>query len=794
MAPNDDEDERLQSVALQNSQSILRVRIHAEDELRKQSDWLRVTLSSIGDAVISTDVEGRVNFLNGVAESLTGWSQAEARGHLLPDVFHIVNEQTRQPVDNPALRALREGIIVGLANHTLLIAKDSTELPIDDSAAPIRSPEGEIVGSVLIFRDVTERRRSEMALRDSAARKTAMFESALDCIISINHEGTIIEFNAAAERTFGHRREDVLGQELAQVIIPTAYRERHRKGLAKYLATGEGPILNQRLELPALRADGTEFPVELTVTRVPAIEPPLFSAYLRDITERRQAEEALGRLAAIVESSDDAIVSKSLDGVITSWNRGAEMIFGYTAQEAVGRHISFIIPAERLSEEDEVLSRLRRGEKVDHFETERQTKDGRRINISLTVSPVKDKAGRIIGASKVARDITARKRAEEELRHLAAKLSETDRRKSEFLAMLAHELRNPLAPIRNALQIVQLSAGSDEAVQSASQTMERQIRHMVRLVDDLLDVSRISRGKIDLRQERVELAPIIHQAVESSRPAIESAQHQLTVTLPPNPVYLDADPVRLAQVFSNLLNNASKYSDPKGRISITVEQRGGEVAVSVKDTGVGISSDMLPKIFEMFTQVDTSLERSQGGLGIGLTLVERLVEMHGGSVSARSEGPGRGSEFVVRLPILIETSNTQQPPEPTVSEPTPPRRILIVDDNRDSATTLSMLLKLTGNETHTAYDGLAAVEAAIKFKPDVVILDIGLPKLNGHEAARKIREQPGGKSIVLVALTGWGQEDDRRKSREAGFDGHMVKPVDHAALMKLLDELLPKSV
>ncbi len=295
-------------------------------------------------------------------------------------------------------------------------------------------------------------------------------------------------------------------------------------------------------------------------------------------------------------------------------------------------------------------------------------------------------------------------------------------------------------------------------------------------------------SKIDLRRERVELASVIYQAVETCRPAVECAKHELTVTLPPQPVYLHADPVRLAQVFSNLLNNSCKYSEPEGRISLTVERQGSDVVAAVKDTGVGIPGDMLPNIFEMFTQVDQSLERSQGGLGIGLTLVRRLVEMHSGSVNAFSEGPGRGSEFIVRLPILIE--NMKPPPEPTVSEPAPTigRRILVVDDNRDSVTSLAMLLRLTGHETHTAYDGLEAVEAAATFRPDVVLLDIGLPKLNGYAAARKIREPPWGKAMVLVALTGWGQEEDRRKSSEAGFNGHMVKPVAPAALMKLLAE------
>jgi two-component system, chemotaxis family, CheB/CheR fusion protein len=517
--------------------------------------------------------------------------------------------------------------------------------------------------------------------------------------------------------------------------------------------------------------------------------------FTRDITEQKRAEEARALLAAIVEASDDAIVSKTLDGVIRSWNAGAERLFGHTAAEAIGQSIDLIIPPELRDEERAILSRLRRGERIEHFETIRISKHARRIDISLTISPVRDSAGRIVGASKVARDITERKRAEDALRQLAAELSEADRRKNEFLAMLAHELRNPLAPIRNALQIVQLSADNGEAVRSASEMMDRQVRQLVRLVDDLLDVSRISRGKIDLRREPIELAPIIQQAIETCRPAIETSKHNLTVELPPQPVFLDADPVRVAQALGNLLNNACKYSEREGCIAITVERVAGlpeHVEVRVKDNGVGIPHDMLPKIFEMFTQVDGSLERSQGGLGIGLTLVQRLVEMHGGSVSAHSEGPGRGSEFVVRLPILSDAATPT--PMPTgkpaaLQKPAIARRILIVDDNRDSATSLAMVLELKGHETRTAHDGLAAVEAAAAFRPDVVLLDIGLPKLNGYETARKIREQPWGQALLLVALNGWGQEDDRRKSREAGFNEHLVKPVDHATLIELLNEL-----
>jgi len=368
-------------------------------------------------------------------------------------------------------------------------------------------------------------------------------------------------------------------------------------------------------------------------------------------------------------------------------------------------------------------------------------------------------------------------------------LKQADRRKDEFLATLAHELRNPLGPIFNSVQIMRLGSSDEKAVQSALEMMERQVGQMVRLVDDLLDLGRISLGKIELRRRRIELASAVNHAVEAVRPMCEGKDQQLTVKLPPQPVYLNADPTRLAQMLENLLNNACKFTGKDGHISITTEREGEWAVIRVRDNGVGIAAEQLPKIFDMFMQADSSLERPGSGLGIGLTLVKRVVEMHGGTVAAHSAGLSHGSELVMRLPVMVDAP---EPPHPaTVREPAPTtaRRILVVDDNWDSATSLAMLLKLTGNETHTAYDGLEAVEAATTFRPEVVLLDLGLPKLNGYEVARRIREQPWGKEMVLVAVTGWGQDEDRQRSKEAGFDGHLLKPVDRAALMKLLAEI-----
>jgi signal transduction histidine kinase/CheY-like chemotaxis protein len=383
-----------------------------------------------------------------------------------------------------------------------------------------------------------------------------------------------------------------------------------------------------------------------------------------------------------------------------------------------------------------------------------------------------------------AADFIERCRTDEALRR-------ADRQKDEFLATLAHELRNPLAPVRNAIQILRLKGPPSPEVQWARDVIDRQMQQMTRLIDDLMDLSRITRNRIELRKERVDLARVLHGAVETSRPLVDASGHELSVVLPPEPVYVDADPARLAQVFANLLNNAAKYSEPNGRIALTVDRQGSDVAVSVRDGGIGIPEEMLPRIFDPFSQVNQSLERCQGGLGIGLTLVKRLVEMHGGSVAAHSAGTGKGSEFVVRLPIPIALAAPGSPatPDEPVADAPARWRLLVIDDNNDAATSLGMMLSTLGYETRTAYDGLAGLEAAAEFRPDVVLLDIGMPKMNGYDVARRIREQPWGKEIVLIAVTGWGQAEHRQRTSEAGFDHHLVKPVDPAALAKLIASL-----
>ncbi|MDQ3564040.1 MAG: ATP-binding protein [Pseudomonadota bacterium] len=498
--------------------------------------------------------------------------------------------------------------------------------------------------------------------------------------------------------------------------------------------------------------------------------------------------ESERRLRFIMDSMPQKIFTAKADGDVTYFNPQWTEFTGLSFEQIRDWGWTQFIHPDDVAENVRVWQQSIDSGEIFSFEHRFRRADGEyRWHISRAMA-LKDAEGKVLMWVGSNTDIHEQKQTANELRKLAAALSEADRRKNEFLALLAHELRNPLAPIRNAVQVLRLRGGDAAAVKSTSEMLERQIGQMVRLVDDLLDVSRISRGKIELCKEQVELASVVNQAVEAARSLVECMEHELTVALAPQPVHLNADPTRLAQVVGNLLNNACKFTNKGGRIWLTVEREGEQAVIRVRDNGIGIAADQLARIFDMFTQVDTSLERSVGGLGIGLTVVKNLAEMHAGMVEVHSAGLGQGSEFVVRLPILVETA--KPPPEPTVSEATPTttRRILVVDDNRDSAESLAMLLKLMGNETHTAYDGFEAVEAAAAFRPDVILLDIGLPKLNGYEACRRIREQPWGKDMVLVALTGWGQEEDRRKSREAGFDGHIVKPVDPTALTKLLAE------
>ena len=761
----------------------------AQARSNQRREVLRVTLQSIGDAVITTDTAGRVASMNAVAESLTGWTIAEAAGQPLDRVFHIINEATRQPTENPAIRSLREGVVVGLANHTLLIRKDGTECPIDDSAAPIRSDGGHIAGCVLIFRDVTAQRRLEHDLAQQllGARVLAsIVESSDDAIVSKSLDGIIQSWNRGAERLFGYRADEAIGRHISLVIPPDRIQEEDEI----IASLGAGRRI-EHFETERVRSDGTRVLVSLTISPLQAESGAVIGAskIVRDITDRKRFESERQRFVTLIESSTDFIAMSDLEGVPFFINRaGLEMVGLESIEQASQVSIAdFFLPEDRNFVMGEFLPRvLGQG----HAETEirfRHFRSGAARWMAYKVMTLRDDAGRPVGFGTVSQDVTKRRELEDSLRGLAADLSEANHRKDEFLAMLAHELRNPLAPISNAVQVLRMRDGRDGVGHDVDDMLHRQVRQMSRLVDDLLDVSRITRGTIELRPEPIDLATVVRQAVEASQIWCDEREHHLVVSLPDESLTLQGDAARLAQVIGNLINNACKFTDRGGRIHLEVERDAAHAVIRVRDNGIGIAPDQHGRIFEIFRQVDSSLERSRDGLGIGLTLVKSLVESHGGTVQLRSEGLGRGSEFELRLPLADQP--LVAPEDASDPVPVQRRRILIVDDNVDSARSLAMLLELSGHETHTAHDGLAGLEAAERLAPDVVLLDIGLPGLNGYEVCRRIRRTPWGQDMVVVALTGWGQEEDRSRSREAGFTAHLVKPVDLSAITRLLATL-----
>jgi PAS domain S-box-containing protein len=808
----------------------------AEREAREARGSLETTLKSIGDAVISTDASGRVVFMNPVAERLTGWTLLDARGQALPEVFRIVNEQTRETVESPVEKVLREGGIVGLANHTVLLARDGREIPIDDSGAPINDAHGHTTGVVLVFHDITERKLAE------------------------------------AERSF---------------------------------------------------------------------------------------------LAAIVESSQDAVIGKTLDGTITSWNETAERVYGYTVEEAVGRHISLVVPEDCSVELEEIMSRLRHGERIEHVETVRVTKDGKRKDVLLTISPIRDASGRWVGASTVARDITERKAAEERLRFVAeasrvlassldyeatlerfARLSvasladyclidladadgtvrrvaashadparqplverlreyppdgaraagvasvirtgeplvvnevneealasmtrndeharilrelglksfvavplvargrtigaltfastrvrrdymaedvsyaqeiasraalaiensrlykraqEVNRAKDEFLATLSHELRTPLTPILGWTHMIRSGRLNEVEVGRGVRVIEKNSESLSRLINDLLDMSSILSGKMRLEREPVELSSVVRQAIETVRPQADARGVALEAALGGATATVSGDRTRLVQVFWNLLNNAVKFSPEGGRVRVSLNMNGGrETSVNVEDEGEGITPDFLPHVFERFRQADMGTTREHGGLGIGLALVKSFVEAHGGAVRAASAGAGRGSRFTVTLPALVDEAAARETGDlindgeiPCVEEVC---HVLLVEDAPDTLDMLRVVFESRGYGVTPCADAEEALRVAESERFDIIVSDIGLPIVDGYELISRLRDIEHMREVPAIALTGYAAPRDAEAALAAGFDAHVAKPVDPSALLEQVEQLMQRKV
>ncbi len=646
------------------------------EELKHQRQWFEIALASIGDGVITADMQGQVTFLNPVAESLTGWSHQEAVGQPLEKVFCIVNEESHAPVENPALRAMKEGVVFGLANHTLLIAKNGKEISIDDSGAPIKTDKEEFLGAVLVFRDITERRRSEAA-------------------------------------------------------------------------------------------------------------------------------QAL--LTAIVDSSEDAIVSKTLDGTITSWNAAAERMFEYSVDEAMDQPITMIIPAERLDEETLILNRLRRGERIAHFETVRVAKSGKQVNISLTVSPVRNKHGEVIGASKIARDITERVRADEERKRLLASeralrehAEAASRAKDEFVAMISHEIRAPLNAVLGWVQMLRQGTLDQDSSKRALESIERNARAQVQLLGDLLDISRAVTGKLKIDPHPVELTTSLETAIETIRPAAGAKSITIDMHHAPSGSLVTGDADRLHQIFWNLLSNAIKFTPKHGRIKVKIERLNSHLEVSISDSGIGIPADFLPYVFERFTQADTGSSRKHGGLGLGLAIVRHLVELHGGTIRADSAGEGQGATFTVTLPVraVRESAFDFDLAEPASMDAFADRfaldglRVMIVDDEIETRELLTAMLTSRGAEVEACASAAEALSVIDDWKPAILVSDIGMPEEDGYAFIKRVRMLSSAqRTVPAIALTAYARTEDRMRAFSAGFQMHVPKPVEAMELLMVIASL-----
>nr|WP_052170254.1 response regulator [Massilia sp. JS1662] len=674
-------------------------------------------------------------------------------------------------------------------------------------ALPILAPSGAVLGTFTLY--YRERRvpnpqeeaalallantaslvigqRHEAAERQAAEhRSRAILESMSEGFIALDPAWRITYANGAAEAVTRKPREELVGAQFWDLF-------EHLQGSPQEQALRRTALERTRSRIEAFDdAQGRWFEINSFPMGAAGAESGGLALYFRDETDRRRAEEGIRRLAAVAEQSSDFIGIFTPDAGGIYLNPAGRRMAGLDDRTniAAWRMIDFFPREDRTFVRDHVMAALTIGAAEWEGELRLAQPDGRPpLPVYFKGFAVRDAEGNNIGLATITRDITAQKRAEDELRRVAADLSEADHRKSEFLATLAHELRNPLAPIRTGLDLLRMTPRDPDALARVYAMMDRQLGHLIHLVDDLLDIARITRGKIELKRETVDLKVIAQMAVETSAALIEAHGHRLDVDLPEEPLPLEADITRMVQVLSNLLNNAAKYTPAGGRIALSAWREDGHAVVAVSDSGIGIPPDAIGSVFEMFTQVRGSLDRAQGGLGIGLSLVRRLVELHGGRVAAFSAGRGHGSTFTVRLPLHAGSPHARSGGAggETGTRPPAPLRVLVVDDNADAADSLVALLDALGHTTWVARDGPEGLHLALDVKPDLVLLDIGLPGMSGYEVARAIRRHQGVRQIVLIALTGWGAQSDQQQSHEAGFDQHLTKPVSLEALEQAL--------
>ncbi len=792
----------------------------AEKRLQDSEARLRAIVDGSPDAIYLKDRESRLLVANPVvlaaigrpAEAVIGRTDAEFLPN--PDDGRVIMANDRRIMESGRAEVLEEMVVTDAGLRCFL-----------NNKAPFRDAAGEVVGLIGVARDVTEAKRAAAALRESEERKALL----LKLSDALRPLADAAEIESAAARLLGEALqadrvffgpvdpeagEFSIGSEYIRGGGPSRaghYSQESFPQLIETLMSGADFIVSDAqhsssfseetrkryaeldfaavLTVPLIKAGKLAWRLTAT-SRTPRAWTKQEADLVREVGERCWDAVQRARAEAALQDSEERFRTSfahasigfsmaSPDGRVLDANPAFCAITGYSLSE-LREHASrpLIHPDDQAA--DMALQEVMIAGRIPGYVVENRyvRKGGDTIWVRKSVSAVRGADGAPRWLISLVEDITARVEATEALR-------EADRRKDEFLATLAHELRNPLAPIRSGLEVLKLAGGDGAKAAQVRDMMARQVDHLVRIVDDLLEVSRASRGLIELRQSRIDLGEAVSDAVAVCRPLIDERRHRLTVSLPPAPVALDADPTRLAQVLINLINNAAKFTEPGGQIRISARTEDGEAVVSVEDDGVGIPADALQRVFDLFTRIETNSDTMQSGLGVGLTLARRLVDMHGGRIEARSEGPGRGSQFIVRLP-LARSDPAEAEPSDAPQSATPTRRVLVVDDDHDVADSLAMLLEYLDMDVRVAHAGATALGIAADFEPEIVFLDLGMPKMDGFETARRLRQLPNGPNMILLALTGWGQADDRRRTRDAGFDDHLTKPVDVDLLTQVL--------
>ncbi len=753
----------------------------AADEL--DAERYRILVNSVRDyAILMLDPDGIIISWNPGAEALKGYTAGEILGSHFSRFY---------PPDSIARRIPEQELTVAKAegrfeDENWRIRKDGTAFWANVVISRMTGPNGELLGFAKITRDLTERRRQEELLRQSEERFRLLVTGVRDyAIFMLDTKGIVATWNAGAQFIKGYAAHEIIGSHFSRFYPPEALKrslpETELRG-----AMMEGSFEDEGWRV---RKDGSRFWANVVITAIRDATGQLigYAKVTRNLTERRRHEDELRRseerFRLLVDGvTEYAILTLDVEGYVTSWNVGAERIKGYKSGEILGSHVSHFYPSEAVLENkpwSDLATAREKGRTSD--EGWRVRKDGTLFWANTVITALRDQDGRPYGFAVVTQDLTQRRHAEN--------MASTAQRMHEFIAMLAHELRNPLAPIRNAVALMGRKGLNDPTLESMRQTIDRQSVLLTRLLDELLDVNRISRGEFSIEREPLDVRDVLARAIETSRPLIDARAHRIDLDVPNSPVPVLGDAVRLTQAVVNLLNNAAKYTPEGGKIRLSALARGAEIEIRVADNGDGIERDMLEKVFDLFVQIDPTASNAMGGLGVGLALVRRVVELHGGSVQARSDGKGRGAEFVVRLPLSIRQLQAMGVDDSTPQGALPRLRVLVVDDNKDAANSLELLLRSMEQLVCTVYDGASGIAAARTFKPDVVLLDIGMPQMNGLEVARAFRADPSLGAAVLVAVTGWGQDVDRQRASEAGFAQHYVKPLSEQVIRKILSDV-----